>query len=744
VRALHADPDGIVWAGIEGGGLVRLTRARVAAYRVGENDRQGRVNGMAEAPDGQLWVTTFGRGLLHGPPDRLEPVPGFDRAKPLRAALRMSDGSLYVSGYRQLARRAPATGAVRSWTIAEDPTALCEGADGALWAGTNAGDLKRLAGDAFEAVPGGTFGYPVTGIARGPGAALWVATRGAGLFRWEAGRTRRWTTADGLPTDLLQALYADADGTLWIGTAGGGIAWLDAGGGAERARAVGPRQGLGDGVVSQILDDGRGHLWVGGLRGLRRLAKAELRAVADAKVGAAIHPLVLDESDGMTTAECTAGFAPAGLLARSGIMYFSTVRGVVAIDPAAVNPAPDPPPVRIESVRCDGRAVTPGAGGDLVLPPGSKELEIRYTGFDGAKPEQLRFRHRLHRDAAWQYVEGARDVRYSALRPGAYDFELSAANADGHWLKPGARLAITVRPYVWQTAAFRTGVATVLCAVALGLVAVAMRRKDRLHRAELAQQHALADAEREIAVQRDELAHLSRVTTMGVLTGSMAHELAQPLTAILNNAEAALRFMTNGTADPGEVREILQDIVDDDRRATDVISRLRLLFTKGEVQYQRLAPGEVVRDVLRLLRGDLTKHGVVVREAVDDALPPVYGDRVQLQQVLINLVINACDAMRAARPAGRELTIRAALTPDRSAVRLSVTDNGPGLPPGRLEQVFEPFVTTKAHGMGLGLAVCRTIITAHGGRLFAEHADGGGARFVLELLAARSDAVTAA
>jgi signal transduction histidine kinase len=641
----------------------------------------------------------------------------------------MSDGSVYISGYRKLVQRDAKTGDLRTWSIDSDLRALCEGANGELWLGTTAGNLVRLAGETLENVPGGAFGYPVVGLARGSGAAFWVATRGAGLFRWDAGKVEHWTMAQGLPTNLLQALVPDADGTLWIGTAGGGLAWLDQG--TSRAKSIGPRQGLGDGTVSQMLDDGRGNLWLAGIRGIRRVSKTELRAVADAKA-AAVHPLMLDENDGMTTAECTGGYSPAGLFARSGIMYFSTLRDLVAIDSAAFDPAPSPPPVIIETVRCDGKPVSP-SGGALTLPPGSSELEIRYTGFDGAKPEQLRFRHRLHHDRDWEYVEGARDVRYAALRPGAYEFELSAAKADGHWLEPAARLSITVQPYFWQMTRFRVAVAIGLFAGGAGFVAVVLRHKDRLHRAELARQRALAEAEREIAKQRDELAHLSRVTMLGELSGSIAHELNQPLTAILSNAQAAL-LMIDTPVGMTEVREILQDIVDADKRAGEVIRRLRLLFTKGQTVYQRLAPAEVIHDVLRLMRNDLVSHGVVVRETIADNVPPVRGDRVQLQQVMINLVMNACHAMAAVSTADRQLTIRAQRGPDgEQGVLVSVTDRGPGIAPDRLEQVFEPFVTTKSTGMGLGLAVCRTIVTAHGGRLWAEGADGTGATFFLSL-----------
>jgi signal transduction histidine kinase len=417
------------------------------------------------------------------------------------------------------------------------------------------------------------------------------------------------------------------------------------------------------------------------------------------------------------------------------------MRDVVAVDPAEFDPVPSPPPVTIETVLCGGRLI-PLSGGGVVLPPGSKELEVQYTGFDDAKPEQLRFRHRLHKGGDWEYAEGSRVVRYASLGPGAYEFELSAAKADGHWLEPGALLAITVQPYFWQTTTFRAGVVVGLFAAGVGIVAVVMRRKDRLHRAELAHQRALADAEREIAVQRDELAHLSRVTVLGELSGSIAHELNQPLSAIMSNAQAALHFLDQPATGLNDVREILKDIVDADRRASDVITRLRLLFTKGKVVYTPLPPAEVIREVQRLLRCDLLKHGVTVRELIADDLPAVRGDRVQLQQVLINLVRNACEAMSAVRPGDRRLTVRAERKPDGEGLLVSVTDNGSGITPEGMEQVFKPFFSTKPEGMGLGLAVCQTIVSAHGGRLWAEHADGGGTRFFLALPAADADGNT--
>ena len=230
----------------------------------------------------------------------------------------------------------------------------------------------------------------------------------------------------------------------------------------------------------------------------------------------------------------------------------------------------------------------------------------------------------------------------------------------------------------------------------------------------------LKEAEQELLRQHGELAHLSRVSMLGELSGSLAHELNQPLTAILSNAQAARRLLDRDVPDVTEVREILNDIVDQDRRAGDVIQRLRSMLKKGEVQRLPLDVNGLILESLRLMRGDLAGRSVAVTTELAADLPTVSGDRVQLQQVLLNLVLNASDAMAALEPADRRLLVRAERDGD-GGVRISVSDRGCGIPADRLEAVFEPFVTTKAAGMGLGLAVCRTIVRAHGGELRAEN-----------------------
>ncbi|HWS79010.1 MAG TPA: PAS domain S-box protein [Thermomonas sp.] len=237
--------------------------------------------------------------------------------------------------------------------------------------------------------------------------------------------------------------------------------------------------------------------------------------------------------------------------------------------------------------------------------------------------------------------------------------------------------------------------------------------------------------EREAALQREELAHLSRVALLSELSGSLAHELNQPLTAILSNAQAALRYMTHTPPNLGEVRESLVNIVESDKRAGEVIRRLRAMLRKDPPDFQSLDINEVVQDVLRIIRSDLLNRSVVTELVLARDLPPIQGDRVQLEQVILNLVINGADAM-ADNTGQRVLAIRSQLLAS-GAVEVQVSDVGKGIPEDDLERIFSAFVTSKSEGMGLGLAVCTTIMQAHRGRLWASNNAGPGATLHLEL-----------
>jgi PAS domain S-box-containing protein len=250
-------------------------------------------------------------------------------------------------------------------------------------------------------------------------------------------------------------------------------------------------------------------------------------------------------------------------------------------------------------------------------------------------------------------------------------------------------------------------------------------------------------AELEAARQRHELTHLARVTSLGELSSSLAHELTHPLTAILSNAQAAQRFLANDDVDLNELREILNDIVAEDQRAGEVIHRLRSLLKKGESQKHcdDVDINEVARDVLKLMRNDLINQNVTVDTDLAQNLPAIRADRVQLQQVVLNLLLNACEAITDSDASERQLLIASKL--ENGAVRMSVTDRGGGIPEEKLEQVFERFFTTKKEGMGLGLSICRSIINEHEGKIWAtKNADCGATfHFSLPINHVRNEAV---
>ena len=227
--------------------------------------------------------------------------------------------------------------------------------------------------------------------------------------------------------------------------------------------------------------------------------------------------------------------------------------------------------------------------------------------------------------------------------------------------------------------------------------------------------------------QQEELAHLARVAALGELSGAFAHELAQPLTAILANAEAALQLAMRESATPPELAEMLRDIIKDDVRAAAMIERLRALLARREIRRQPVDLNQIIGEVLALVRSDLIARNVSVRLELAPQPLIVLADAVQLQQVLLNLVVNACEAMSATPPAERQLTITTRTAEHGRKIACSVTDRGHGILQRCLDEIFEPFVTTKSNGLGLGLPICRSILEAHGGRLWAQNTSEGGA-----------------
>jgi len=238
-------------------------------------------------------------------------------------------------------------------------------------------------------------------------------------------------------------------------------------------------------------------------------------------------------------------------------------------------------------------------------------------------------------------------------------------------------------------------------------------------------------AEGEVARARAELLRVQRLTHLNELTASLSHELNQPLAAILSSAQAALRFLQSATPDLNLFRTILQNIVEDDKRAADVIRSLRSLVKKEAKEKEPLNINEVLSDVLPLFRSESILRNVEIKTDFDNSLPPVRGDRIQLQQVMLNLIMNATEAMSQIPPQQRMIILRTHATGDN--IQVTVRDFGPGIDCVKLNDIWQPFFTTKSGGLGIGLSICTSIIQTHRGRIWAENNPDGGATFVFEL-----------
>lgn len=239
------------------------------------------------------------------------------------------------------------------------------------------------------------------------------------------------------------------------------------------------------------------------------------------------------------------------------------------------------------------------------------------------------------------------------------------------------------------------------------------------------------EAEIEAAQQREYVTHLTRVRMIGALSGAVAHELNQPLSAIMSNAQAAQRMLSRRSLDVGELRSTIKDIIEDDSRAAQVIRHLRALLTKSEANFETVNLSEVVLETVELVRAELIERQIRMVTRFDAVLPSIKGDKIQLQQVFLNLILNAADSLMSNPSTNRELTLSAAL--EGSTVDLVCSDNGPGVPSEALTRLFEPFYTTKKHGLGLGLMISRAIVASHGGSLSAANNLDRGVAFHVKL-----------
>ncbi|MCL7956418.1 MAG: ATP-binding protein [marine benthic group bacterium] len=750
ITRILADRGGAIWVGTGGNGLSRLAPRRVLHLTEADGLPIREVNHIVPSPEGGVRLAGACKGVaevLPGDPIEVRALDLHEYGNCSTGLAVDSERNLWVAfrGTGSLVRVPSNPGEqVRAWGPEDgiDPmrqlVSPVVAPDGGVWFGYGRGGLGYVRDTTISLYDPG-FGLPaeeISSLVYDSTGSLWVGLSGKvaviPVSGSQIGEVRLLGREEGVPPGSIRAILRDRSGDVWIGSYGGGLARCNEDG--SSFNRLTSEHGLPDNSVSALIEDSGGRFWILGNRGVSVVPGAVLDSVIEGS-RSRLDAVLFDGDDGMPEGN---GGSPAAWLSEDGVAWFATIDGLVSIETGSfpwdtVGPVP-----RIESVRFGEEQWT--GTGPIVVGGGDREVAFRYSASSTATLSRLIYRYRLvGQDQTWVYSERSGEARYPRVPPGDFSFIVEARNEDGVWSARPESVDFRILPLWWQTDWFRWTAGL----LAAGLVAGVLFRRVRLaeHRA-LRLEFAIEErdrAEERARRHQRELEHVSRVATAGELATSLAHELNQPLMAIVSNAAAGDKLLSNPDLGKEVVREALEEIMHEGRRASDVIKELRAFLKRGVVDTEPLGANQLVRDVLLLLGSEIREVAADVALELAGELPDIIGNRVQLQQVLINLIMNSLDAMRE-QETEKRLLIRSRSSD--SGVELTVQDSGPGFPPDQISEIFEAFVTTKSTGMGVGLAISRSLVQAHGGRIEAENVTAGGARIRVTLPAAPSGSRT--
>jgi ligand-binding sensor domain-containing protein/signal transduction histidine kinase len=793
ITGMLEDHNGVLWLSTNGAGLLKFDRdhRRFIRYRNNladpESLSQNAIREMFEDREGIIWLSLGGFGLTRftprplpfqryrhdfgNPPNGDEPFVG--------AIYEDQQGILWIGakeGLHRIDRKAERNDVFHLTAPGEetDVISICEDRSGYLWVGTYSHGLFRFDQRTrlfkrFQSNPADPHSLSNNIVPRllvDHNGTLWAATYD-GLDRFDAATSSFTTYRDasqGVHPNYLD-LVEDPKGFLWLGTESSGLLRFEPATGQFTVyQHDTDRPGtLSDTRVNSIHFDRSGTMWIGTQDGLNRFDVMTGKFITYSQregLPGNVVSCVLEDSHGdlwMSTDNGVARFDPQGKTFRSystadglpgpdltgwgacfkgprGEMFFGGFSGATAFFPDKITDSSYVPPIVLTDFRLFGTAVVPGADSPLKIAINHTDsirlshrqntFSIGFAALSYLNPATNRYRYMLEDlDRRWNEVgNDQRFATYTRLPAGKYAFRVEGATSRGQWDEPGATLRIEIMPAWWNSWWFR-----VIYIAAFLLVAAAIytyRKRQQKREEERSERLRQAQAD---------LAHINRVSTMGELTASLAHEIKQPIAAAVTDAKTCLRWLGRDRPDVAEAQEAASRLIKDVTRASDIINRISLVFKKDVPQRELVDLNEIIQEMIFLLSSEAIRYNISVRTELAGDIPQVMGDRVQLQQVLMNLMINGIEAMKDTI-ATRELTIMSQRA-DHEQLLVSVSDTGEGLPPQEVDQIFNAFFTTKPYGTGMGLRISRSIIESHGGRLWAAANSPRGANFSFTLSA---------
>lgn len=712
VQSLLVDREDKLWVGTDSG-LNRLRRKNLFVFGQAEGLGYGPVLGLAEVAPGVIWAAKPSDGLYRREGrtfSRLNAAGLSPRSGDVTALLEAHDGSCWVACARGLLRfkdpQAVADESRLMGLAGLTVVALAEDSEGRIWAGTREGELWRLARGKWAAQTNVWQNHTVTAIVPDTDGSIWIGTEGNGFYRLQDETRTHFDKSVGLLSDSILTIHLATDKTLWIGTAGGGLSRLKGG----RIHTFTTREGLPDNTVSQILEDDAGRLWLGGNRGITCTSPLELDELAAGKI-TAIYPHVYGQKDGMLSEECAGGFFPAGLKTKSGLLWFSTLKGIAVADPQRHPTNALAAAVALEEILVDGVPVEEfaplaSAGGPLKsnqrtmhIPPGKHRFQLQYTGlsFDGL--DQMRFRYRLEGlDSDWVEAGTRRTAFYNYVPPGSYQFRVIACNGDGVWNETGASLALTVSPHFWEKWWVLGLTALALLVAVGGGVRIVVKRK---------LQRRLIRLEQERALERERT--------------RIAQDLHDEMGAKLCRISFLSEHARRGTSTPEEVRHQIVSISDASREVLHSLDEIVWAVNPKNDTLEHVASyiGQYAQDYFQMTGIECELN-----------IPPQFPPHPLSSQVRHHLFLAAHEAFTNILKHAAASQTKVTMTCNNSAFELIATDNGRGFDPSA-----NGSTATGTNDSGNGLRNMRQRLADIGGRCNIESAPGQGTivHFILPL-----------
>jgi signal transduction histidine kinase/ligand-binding sensor domain-containing protein/CheY-like chemotaxis protein len=756
VLAILGDSAGNLWLGTFGGGLDQLKNGVFVNFSEKQGLSRGDINTVYQSHDGAVWIgTSVGLYELRDykvmrrytvreglPSDEIDTV------------VETLDGAILVGTVAGIAvvrhGRVDRSQPIPPELQREEIRALLSAGDGGVWIGTqNRGLFELRNGHITSRWEGSNSpSDTMSGIYQDRKGSLWITTD-HGLVELHNGKVRRFTMQDGLATNNLCSIYGDPAGTIWLGGCEGGLTRLRNG----KFTAYTPRDGLYDGISFAILEDSQGYLWMTCNRGVYRVSKQELNDFGDGKI-AAIRCTSYGVADGMASPECVGGFQPSAWKTQDGKLWFPTVKGVAIVDPTHLTSASTPPKSLLEQVWADDHAFLPRA--PVSVPPGHGKLEFGYTGFDYLAPAEITFRYRLEGfDKDWVEAATRRMAYYTNLPPGHYRFCVSARNTGGTWSRQDA-VAIELRPHLYQRPVSYAFAVLLVAGMVFAMYRLRVRqfrarqrelemtveaRTWQLVQRSMDLERSARDLEQEIMERKRAEKEIQKAKetadaanqAKSQFLANMSHEIRTPMNGVLGMTELLLDTpLTSEQSEyAGMVKSSAESLLS---IINDILDISKLEAGKMVLENVEFRLRAALQTTFSTLAWRCRQKGLEFDCWVEPEIPEtLVGDPLRLQQVLINLLGNAIKFTETGR-----VDLKAQLeSADGKTVSLHfrVKDTGMGISPDKHTQIFDAFIqadgsaTRRFGGTGLGLTICRQIVSKMGGRMWLESELGKGSTF---------------